>query len=204
MVRSTCSLFRVAIACAAAAVAFNVSAQTPGTLDTSFGATGFVTTPVSASTGDDRARAMVVQPDGKIVVGGGCENDFCLVRYLPNGSLDGTFGIGGKITQSLLGRGIVYVLALQPNDKLVMVGACRLPANVYGQMCAARFTATGALDPTFGAGVGWVIVNFTGVGAIARAVALQSDGCIVMADGCSGIGSSTGATSVWRGLMPLA
>jgi uncharacterized delta-60 repeat protein len=192
MVRSACNLFRVAIACAAAAVAFNVSAQTPGSLDTSFGGTGSVVTPVSPSTGDDRASSMVVQPDGKIVVGGGCENDFCMVRYLPNGSLDSTFGSGGKVTQSLLGRDAAYALALQPDDKLVLVGACRLPASLDGQMCAARFTAAGALDTTFGAGVGWVSVNFTGVGDIARAVALQSDGRIVMAGGCGGLGNSTG------------
>ncbi len=192
MVRAACNLFRVAIACVAAAVAVHVSAQTPGSLDTSFGGSGFVTTPVSAGAGDDRARSMVLQPDGKIVVGGGCENDFCMVRYLPNGSLDSTFGTGGKVIQSLLGRDTAYAIALQPDDKLVMVGACRLPASLDGEMCAARFTTAGALDTTFGAGVGWVTVNVTGVGDSARAVALQSDGRIVMAGVCGGFGSSTG------------
>ncbi|MEO7255493.1 MAG: hypothetical protein ABIZ64_14805, partial [Casimicrobium sp.] len=193
MVRSACNLFRVAIACAAAAVAFNVSAQTPGSLDTSFGGTGSVVTPVSPSTGDDRASSMVVQPDGKIVVGGGCENDFCMVRYLPNGSLDSTFGSGGKVTQSLLGNDSANAMALQPDDKLVLVGACRLPNSTDGRMCAARFTATGALDTTFGAGVGWVTVNVTGGGDSARAVALQSDGRIVMAGACAELFGGTGS-----------
>jgi uncharacterized delta-60 repeat protein len=167
------------------------SAQTPGALDTSFGGTGSVETAVSAGAGDDRARSLVIQPDGKIVVGGGCEGDFCLVRYLPNGTLDGTFGSGGRVIQNLMGSDTGYALVLQPDDKLVLVGACRLPTNLDGRMCAARFTTAGVLDTSFGAGVGWVSVNFTSGGDTARAVALQADGRIVMAGGCTGFASST-------------
>ena len=84
------------VAAVAALATFSASAQTPGALDTSFGGTGSVVTAVSASAGDDRARSMVIQPDGKIVVGGACDSDFCLVRYLPNGTLDGTWTAAGS------------------------------------------------------------------------------------------------------------
>src|SRR5262249_24701082 len=69
--------------------------------DTSFGSGGKVTTDFSA--GDDHANAVILQSDGKIVVAGLGSNattaqDFGLARYNADGSLDTTFGVGGKVT----------------------------------------------------------------------------------------------------------
>lgn len=68
-----------------------------GTLDTAFGENGKVTT------GDSNvAAALALQTDGKIVVAGsfndGANNEFLLLRYDPDASLDPTFGIDGKVT----------------------------------------------------------------------------------------------------------
>lgn len=68
-----------------------------GTLDTAFGENGKVTT------GDSNvAAALALQTDGKIVVAGsfndGANNEFLLLRYDPDGGLDPTFGIDGKVT----------------------------------------------------------------------------------------------------------
>jgi len=167
-------------------------AQTPGTLDTTFGGTGGVVTAVSPAGGDDRVRAMVLQPDGKIVLGGTCEDDFCLVRYLPNGTLDATFGAAGRVIQNVVGTDNAYAMALQPDGKFVLVGTCIPNLTLTSTMCAARFTTTGALDVTFGGGgTGWITVDITSGGDVARAVALQGDGKIVMAGVCTGFISPT-------------
>src|SRR5688500_14133405 len=72
-----------------------VTGQTPGSLDTSFGNGGKVINPFENST-SDFAYAAAIQPDGKIVSAGGI-SDFLLARHNPDGSLDKTFGTGGKV-----------------------------------------------------------------------------------------------------------
>src|ERR1700687_4729567 len=73
-----------------------------GDLDLTFGTSGKVTTDFSG--GDNQAAALALQPDGKIVVAGSAfnvvtgNNDFALARYNPDGSLDSSFGNGGKVT----------------------------------------------------------------------------------------------------------
>src|SRR5689334_19895003 len=77
-----------------------MSAQTPGTLDPTFGTGGMVTTFFGGDgLNGDEAHSVVVQKDGKLVVGGSTTNiddttDFGLTRYNSNGTLDSTFGTG--------------------------------------------------------------------------------------------------------------
>ena len=70
-----------------------------GTIDTGFGTNGKVTTSVSPY--NDSANGVAIQSDGKIVVTGSASNgtssDFAVVRYTSTGTLDNTFGIGGKV-----------------------------------------------------------------------------------------------------------
>lgn len=75
-----------------------------GTPDISFGTDGSVK--VDLGSGNDLARAITVQADGKIVVGGvtvGTEGtvDFAICRVLPDGTLDSSFGIAGKTVTDL-------------------------------------------------------------------------------------------------------
>jgi uncharacterized delta-60 repeat protein len=117
-----------------------------GTLDTSFGSSGFVTT--SISSGVDGAADVVVQPDDKIVVGGTSYDDshsyFAVVRYTPSGGLDWSFGAGGVVTSV---AGISYSVgtsvAVQPDGKILLAGSSsdddlqknltivRYKANIY-------------------------------------------------------------------------
>jgi uncharacterized delta-60 repeat protein len=78
-----------------------------GELDTSFGTGGIVTTRLGLTL--SQANAVVIQPDGKIVVGGfsmevGRDRDFLVARYNADGSLDSTFGDGGVALTDLGGR----------------------------------------------------------------------------------------------------
>src|SRR5690242_20170094 len=73
-----------------------------GDLDPTFGNGGTVTTDLNS--GYDWAYAVAVQPDGKVVAAGrtGVSGfDIAVVRYNPDGSLDGTFGTGGKVVTDL-------------------------------------------------------------------------------------------------------
>ena len=68
-----------------------------GSLDTSFGTGGSVTTGIDTN-GPDSAMETAVQADGKIIVAGTSTRDFAAVRYNTDGSLDTNFGTGGKVT----------------------------------------------------------------------------------------------------------
>jgi len=153
-----------------------------GSLDTGFGTGGKVTT--AFGNGPDKAYAIAVQPDGKIVIGGEATftatgYDFALARYNADGSLDTGFGTGGKVTTSLkadTGRDVVFSLAQQTvggQPRIVAVGG-------DGDFLLARYTSAGALDTGFGTG-GKVVGLFGSVIGSARASALTADGKLVVA-----------------------
>jgi uncharacterized delta-60 repeat protein len=94
--------------------------NTDGSLDSTFGTGGKLTTPIGS--GDDNADSVVLQSDGKIVVAGdsgnGSNSDFAVLRYNSGGSLDTTFGTGGKVTTPI-GSGNDYAsdVVLQSDGK---------------------------------------------------------------------------------------
>ncbi len=164
----------------------------PADLDPSFGVGGRVQASVGA---EDRAFASVLQPDGKIVVGGRARTnrnfpDFVLARFLPNGSLDASFGTGGIVITNLnratAPQDEIDALVLQPDGKIVAVGSARTTGGALVSTGIVRYETNGALDPTFGAG-GIVLLD----AAVDRAVILQMDGKIV----CGGGGGSAASSN---------
>lgn len=123
-----------------------------GTLDSSFGTGGIATTDFGGH--GHVADAVAVQPDGKVVVGGyaagasGFHSDFALARYNPDGTLDSSFGAGGKTKTDFgaLSDDAVRGLAIQPDGRIVAAGWNGEAIEL------ARYLANGQLDPTFGAG----------------------------------------------------
>ncbi|MFL5941869.1 MAG: PASTA domain-containing protein [Gaiellaceae bacterium] len=111
-----------------------------GDLDPTFGSGGVVTQSPDRSIG-----AVAVQPDGKIVVAG--SSPFALARYLPDGSLDPSFGAGGHV-ETDAGAGSVRALALQPDGKIVVAGSS--PYGSPNRFTLARYDSSGSLDTTFG------------------------------------------------------
>jgi uncharacterized delta-60 repeat protein len=151
-----------------------------GELDPDFGAQGKITVDMGD---DDFTSAMVVAPDGRIYLAGPVENPSKsgVIRLLPDGTLDWTYGIGGKVTLQL-GSYLIGDAALQPNGKLVFAtyddcGNC----EVKQQVC--RLTATGSgLDTGFGDPVTpgcRVLQNDNDL--LINALAVQTDGKIVLA-----------------------
>lgn len=146
-----------------------------GTLDSSFGGDGIVITDLGGR--DDLAAAVLVQPDGRILVAGGfgdfISHSFAVVRYNVNGTLDTSFGGDGIVT--LLFGSIALDLALQPDGRIVLVG------SQLGDVAIARLNANGSPDTTFGGGDGQLTADFQSEGDVARAVAIQPNGAIVIA-----------------------
>ena len=162
-----------------------------GALDTSFNSTGKVITAIGS--GNDGAYSLALQPDGKIVVAGSCLNgstyDFCLARYVASGALDLGFNDTGKVITAIgSGTDAAYSVALQPDGKIVVAGRCF--NGTHTAFCLARYVASGTLDVSFNS-IGTVITAIGNGGSggsggdIARGVALQPDGKIVVAGYCA-------------------
>jgi uncharacterized delta-60 repeat protein len=161
-----------------------------GSLDTSFGTGGIVTT--SFPVGGSYAFALALQSDGKIIAAGtdyvdfhpsedSSNTDFALARYDPDGTLDTTFGSGGKVTTDFDGfNDDAFSVLIQADGKLVAVGSAKNPADFY-DFAAVRYLANGTIDTSFGSG-GKVRTDFGAANFDrARSAALQSDGKIVAA-----------------------
>lgn len=164
-----------------------------GTLDASFGTGGIVTTDFGVSA---EATSASVQADGKIVAAGYANLDggesFALARYNSNGTLDTTFGTGGKVGTAFdSGHGFSYAqafsVAIEPDGRIVVAGALELGTCVFNgaeQPCfdaaLARYNSNGTLDASFGTG-GRVTTDFGGPNDQAESVALQPDGRILVA-----------------------
>src|SRR5262245_33271373 len=160
--------------------------QTPATLDDSFGTGGRLTTKFGGYSA--RALGLAVQPDGKIVAAGWTIRnegaDFAVARYNDDGTLDTSFGNGGRVTTDFGGafEG-AWSVAVQTDGKIVAAGL----TGSFGtnNFAVARYNSDGTLDTGFGTG-GRVITGFLGVTAVALSVAAQTDGKVVVA-GLAGI-----------------
>jgi len=156
-----------------------------GDLDPTFGIGGMVTTDINRST--DIANAVAVQPDGKfIVVGQTYKNndfsgeDFVVTRYNTDGTLDTTFGRGGKVRTDFPGLAAVpSAVVIQPDGKIVVAGGAFPLFTFLGNFELVRYNPNGSLDRSFGNG-GIVTTTFP-EGSYASDVALQSDGKIIAA-----------------------
>ena len=158
-----------------------------GSLDSTFGSGGIVTTDLNGQ-GVDSARALVLQPDGKIVAAGSvylsAKSDFALARYNSNGTLDTTFGAGGKVTTDFGDSEEAGDVVIQPDGKIVAAGSFGDgdPDNDPSKFSLARYNADGTLDATFGSG-GKVLTDFGQSSPLIglSGLALQADGKIVAA-----------------------
>jgi uncharacterized delta-60 repeat protein len=150
---------------------FAVARYNPdGTLDPGFGTGGKVTTDFGSPF--DQAFGVAIQADGKIVAAGSDLGDFALARYNPDGSADGTFGTGGKVTTDFGGQvEQAFAVAIQADGKIVAAG------TAAGGFALARYNPDGSLDSDFDAD-GKITTNLGGTGA-AHSVAIQPNGKII-------------------------
>ena len=159
-----------------------VTQMLPSGLDSSFGDVGRVTTP-----GNGEGRAVLIQPDGKIVtvgpreVGQTFHFQFGATRHDTAGHLDPSFGTGGIAATSLGGNDDkAFDAALMPDGGFVAVGQADPAGLANTDFGVVRYTADGHPDPAFNT-TGIETTDLTGRDDVARAVAVQPDGKIVAA-----------------------
>lgn len=130
---------------------------------------------------DDRVAAVALQNGGKIVAAGQSDRSLAVVRYHPDGSLDSSFGVGGKVTTRIGTdpeiEDAASALALQADGKIVVVGRTWQPYS--NDFALVRYNSDGSLDTSFGKG-GKVIDDLSAGYDEASALAVQADGKIVV------------------------
>jgi uncharacterized delta-60 repeat protein len=163
---------------------------TAGVLDSSFGTGGIVTTDFTNSSfiSVDKAQSVAVQGDGKIIAVGTSDAngnpDFALARYNADGSLDTSFGTGGKVLTDFFGQADNGAgVALQPDGKILVAGSTSEYNPLTGTtnyFALARYNSDGTLDSTFGNG-GLAVATLSGsIADQVTGLALMGNGQIVV------------------------
>jgi uncharacterized delta-60 repeat protein len=190
-----------------------------GSVDTSFNGTGFVITDFLGGT-DDRAYAVAIQDDGKIVAAGYTTRPrdapekppdpdgapelpseyFALSRYNADGTLDEAFGKEGLAITPFEGDlARAEAMVLQATGEIVAAGFARSsPEDSATDFVVVRYRNDGGLDESFGV-KGLALVDIDKTDDSARAVSLQEDGKIVVA----GTAADKAANEVYFALVRL-
>jgi uncharacterized delta-60 repeat protein len=148
-----------------------------GSLDASFGGTGVVITEFAPNAWDIPT-SVAVQPDGKILAAGYSDNDFAIVRFALDGTLDPSFNGTGKVKRHISGSDEIYDILLQPDGKIVVAG---VSGSLTRKVTLARYLPDGTPDNSFGTGGLLELPNPSGAIEIGYALARQGDGKIVVA-----------------------
>lgn len=149
---------------------------TTGAPSPTWGVGGVVALPVTHDPGVARPRhPLAVQPDGRVVVGGSSAGSFAVARLLSDGTLDASFGGTGLVTTPIASPEAVAVL-VQGDGAIVAAGEDGAGLQIV------RYTATGALDETFGAGGVATMASFGTVAPDTSVELLQQpDGKLILA-----------------------
>src|SRR5262249_29362107 len=138
----------------------------------------------TSDTFDDVAKAVAIQPDGKIVLAGYTSYpgnyNFSVIRLNSNGSIDPSFNGGGPTIDFAGKVDQATSLAIQPDGRIVVAGFATTADGVNQDIAVARLTSVGTLDPTFN-GNGKETIDLDSNYDVARTVAVQADGRVVIA-----------------------
>lgn len=152
-------------------------------LDPTFGSAGAAFADFGNGSGD-RALAVAIAGDGKILVAGAAGFDGGIARFAADGTPDPAFGSGGVVTVPVFLFASFDAVAAQSDGKVVAAGT--VSDGGSGDFLLVRLNTDGSFDATFGSG-GVVQTDLAGGSHEgARAMALQADGKIVLA-GFSGL-----------------
>lgn len=148
---------------------------TDGVLDHDVPGGGRIYTEISSQ---DFARALVLQPDGALVLAGTSDGEVGLARHLADGRLDPAFGGGGLVRTNFGGDDLANALAVQANGKLVVAGSTE-NAEGSADFLMGRYNPDGTLDPSFSED-GLLTLDL-GDDDDANALTLEPSGTIVVA-----------------------
>ncbi|MGL4234307.1 MAG: hypothetical protein ACRCWJ_23335 [Casimicrobium sp.] len=165
-----------------------------GTLDTTFATNGKRLVAITGS--NDTLKSMFVQSDGRILLAGECivSGDIaaCLTRLDADGVVDVSFGATGIVTTRIANAGIaVASVSQQNNGNILLAAGCQRSATIQPidvfDFCLLRYTASGALDASFGSG-GRLLFPIGDPTRFSRAIALAmlANGQMILAGNCIG------------------
>ncbi len=152
----------------------------PGQPDNRFGQRGTVT--FKAFDADAVGGAVKVVSGNRVLAGGAAAGQFVVVKLRPTGSLDSSFGARGQVVPALPGTSLqgVRSIATFRDGRIVAAGTILLP-NGDPRMAAVRLLPSGEIDPSFGAGLGYVLVGPAGTEF--GAMVMDTTGNVLMAGG---------------------
>lgn len=153
-----------------------------GQPDTTFGGDGLVTHHETSSSVE--FNTLGIQASGNYVVATSSLGDLTLMRYLPTGAIDASFGSSGKQTFTGENFGTPLNLDIDSSDHIVVAGT-----GGGGSFKAARFTTGGSPDPLYGTGG---IANLTGLSGAFSDMSVDASERAVL------VGSDSGVTVVAR------
>lgn len=153
-----------------------------GSPDPDFGTNGVAMAKISEFSNE--ANAVAIQSDGKIVIGGvtrpqeNTNEDFALVRFMPDGTLDNSFHQDGKVTLHVGSVDEIQSIAVLPDGKILAAGNVRTNKTKFA---LARFLPDGTLDTGFGLNNGYTTTALGSSYDVCASMAVQSDGKIILA-----------------------
>jgi uncharacterized delta-60 repeat protein len=169
-----------------------------GTLDSTWGSGGRVTTAIPGPSNDSASNMTITQPDGKIVVVGTSYGPalpfyaprLALTRYNSDGSLDSSFGQGGKAVFDYNTNSDLFVypsaVSVDGSGRILVAGG----SPSYSDFAVLRLNADGSPDTTFGQGGRAILPHFDPLRYYeydsASSVAVDSSGHVVLAGTASG------------------
>jgi uncharacterized delta-60 repeat protein len=160
----------------------NIFSQAAGTLDYDFGGDGIVTIDIGTAT-NDLGYQTLVQPDGKVLIAGRSDDNLILVRLLPDGALDNSFGINGVLTYNNPSIYNYWVLKLfvKEDGKILVIWRPTYSGN-NKKFAVIQLHANGFIDGSFGDS-GVKIIDISGLGYSEEpkdAAFMESEGKIVI------------------------
>ena len=154
-----------------------------GQPDSSFGTGSGTFAGVQFLPETDLTNSLAVQPDGRIVIGGQASGGgFFMRRLLSNGSVDASFGAGGRVTTTFAGgvAGGLFTLTVQPDGKILAGGRDYFFATGDYRALVVRYNAGGTLDASF-SGDGWLEVGHQKFQAKTDAIRVLPGGQLLVA-----------------------
>ncbi len=159
-----------------------------GTLDATFGVNGVALLRIG---NDANYTSLALSPDGTIVAGGYGQSNgvtvFAVVRYLPDGKADHSFGAGSEVLTTLGDRfgQQGHALLVQANGDIVLGGNTLDAAGNPSQMAVVRYLPGGVLDPSFGV-AGQAVLSLGSAAASANGMAIDRNGRIILGGSIGG------------------
>ncbi len=150
-----------------------------GSLDSSFGTGGKVTTDFGGTT--NNGRSVIQLADGKLLMAGYSDYNFALTRYNTDGSLDTTFDADGKLFVDIASdRDYAISVLQQADDQLVLAGYTNVNPGNKTNFAVVRLNQDGSFDPSFNSTGKLVLSVDSNNNAVAKVIQ-QTDGKLVLA-----------------------